>query len=70
MAALIENNRSSSNVSLDERELSGSERIFQGITHKPQLFAFLHNKRYTNLNNILSPVESEVNREQVTTFDI
>ncbi|VDK85769.1 unnamed protein product [Litomosoides sigmodontis] len=53
MAAIVEAERTISNVSLNERDLSGSERIFHGVTHKPQLFAFLYNKRYANLNNLL-----------------
>uniref|UniRef100_A0A1I7VUR2 Receptor expression-enhancing protein n=1 Tax=Loa loa TaxID=7209 RepID=A0A1I7VUR2_LOALO len=64
MATLVEADRRLSNVSLDERDLSGSERIFHGVTHKPQLFAFLCNKRYANLNNLLPPVELKASREQ------
>ncbi|VIO92720.1 Uncharacterized protein BM_BM199 [Brugia malayi] len=64
MAMLIEANKTSSNVSLDERNLSGSERIFHGVTHKPQLFAFLYNKRYANLNTLFSSVDLKANREQ------
>ncbi|KAK6102699.1 TB2/DP1 HVA22 family protein [Brugia pahangi] len=65
MAMLIEANKTSSNVSLDERDLSGSERIFHGVTHKPQLFAFLYNKRYANLNTLFSSVDLKANREQL-----
>lgn len=65
MAAMIEADRTLSNVSLNERDLSGSERIFQGVTHKPQLFAFLYNKRYANLNSLLTEMELKTNREQV-----
>uniref|UniRef100_A0AAF5PN68 Receptor expression-enhancing protein n=1 Tax=Wuchereria bancrofti TaxID=6293 RepID=A0AAF5PN68_WUCBA len=65
MAMLIEADKTLSNVSLDERNLSGSERIFHGVTHKPQLFAFLYNKRYANLNNLFSPVDLKANREQL-----
>ncbi|EFO16490.2 TB2/DP1 protein [Loa loa] len=65
MATLVEADRRLSNVSLDERDLSGSERIFHGVTHKPQLFAFLCNKRYANLNNLLPPVELKASREQL-----
>lgn len=71
MATVIEANRTLSNVSLEERDLSGSERIFHGVTHKPQLFTFLYNKRYGNLNNLLSPIELKINQEQVIiVFDI
>lgn len=66
MAAVVEAERTLSNVSLNERDLSGSERIFHGVTHKPQLFAFLYNKRYANLNNLLPEVvELKDNREKV-----
>ncbi|CAG9530517.1 unnamed protein product [Cercopithifilaria johnstoni] len=64
MAAIVAD-RTLSNVSLNERDLSGSERIFHGVTHKPQLFAFLYNKRVANLNNLLPTVELKNNREQL-----
>uniref|UniRef100_A0A915Q7Y4 Receptor expression-enhancing protein n=1 Tax=Setaria digitata TaxID=48799 RepID=A0A915Q7Y4_9BILA len=53
-----------SNVSLNEQELSGSERIVYGLTHKPQLFTFLCNKRSANFNNLLSAVELRPRHEQ------
>uniref|UniRef100_A0A8R1TY86 Receptor expression-enhancing protein n=1 Tax=Onchocerca volvulus TaxID=6282 RepID=A0A8R1TY86_ONCVO len=65
MAAVIEADRSLSNVNLTERDLSGSERIFHGVMHKPQLFTFLYNKRSANLNNFFQPIELGINREQL-----
>ncbi|VBB33440.1 unnamed protein product [Acanthocheilonema viteae] len=64
MATTVEADRTLSNVSLNERGLSGSERIFHGVTHKPQLFAFLYNKRNANLNNLLPTMELKTSREQ------
>ncbi|KAL4003459.1 TB2/DP1 HVA22 family protein [Acanthocheilonema viteae] len=65
MATTVEADRTLSNVSLNERGLSGSERIFHGVTHKPQLFAFLYNKRNANLNNLLPTMELKTSREQL-----
>uniref|UniRef100_A0A0R3S0M5 Receptor expression-enhancing protein n=1 Tax=Elaeophora elaphi TaxID=1147741 RepID=A0A0R3S0M5_9BILA len=65
MTAIVEADRTLSNVSLDERNLSASERIFHGVTHKPQLFAFLYNKRCENLNNLLPAVDLKSREQQL-----
>ncbi|MCP9263563.1 Receptor expression-enhancing protein [Dirofilaria immitis] len=64
MTTLIEADQTLSNVSLNERDLSASERIFHGVTHKPQLFTFLYNKRCAKLNNLFPAIELGINREQ------
>ncbi|KAM3722734.1 Receptor expression-enhancing protein [Dirofilaria immitis] len=65
MTTLIEADQTLSNVSLNERDLSASERIFHGVTHKPQLFTFLYNKRCAKLNNLFPAIELGINREQL-----